>query len=137
MFYGRFQSFSVSHTCHMFWFVHCYYQGRIQTENGSVQTLWAPKNMPLKMKKRTRKIELPCVLFKRTSYTAKKKWLKVCKIIQLNKVFLLLRNLTRPAVWNVVPKFLLDATMWAICQRKLIANHYHTNHNHENISMSK
>ena len=49
------------------------------------------KNAP-KMKERKRKWlfsnnisqvnkELPCVLFERTSYTAKKKYLKACKII--------------------------------------------------------
>ena len=31
-------------------------QGRIQTENGSVQMLWAPKKMSPKMKKRKRKL---------------------------------------------------------------------------------
>ena len=62
-------------------------QGCIQTENGSVRMLWAPKKMPPKMKMRKRKLllsvkisqvnnELPCVLFKKTSYTAKNKWLK-------------------------------------------------------------
>ena len=60
----------------------------IQTENGSPQTLWAPKKMSPKMK-RKRKVcvavwktpwehnELSCILYKRTSYTAKKKWLSV------------------------------------------------------------
>ena len=57
-------------------------QGCIQTENGSIQMLWAPKKMPPKMKMRKRKLllsvkisqvnnELPCVLFKKTCYTAK------------------------------------------------------------------
>ena len=62
-------------------------QGCIQTENGSVHMLWAPKKMPPKKKMRKRKLllsvkisqvnnEFPCVLFKKTSYTAKNKWLK-------------------------------------------------------------
>ena len=33
-------------------------QGRIQTENGSVQTLWEPKKKSQKMKKRKRKLLL-------------------------------------------------------------------------------
>ena len=51
-------------------------QGCIQTENGSIQMLWAPKKMPPKMKMRKRKLllsvkisqvnnQLPCVLFKK------------------------------------------------------------------------
>ena len=32
-------------------------QGRVQTENGSVQTLWAPKKMSPKIKKRKKKKE--------------------------------------------------------------------------------
>ena len=39
-------------------------QGRIQTENGSVQTLWAPKKMSPKMKKRKRKLFLSDKLLK-------------------------------------------------------------------------
>ena len=34
------------------------YQGGIQTENGTVQTLWAPKKISPKMKKRKRKLLL-------------------------------------------------------------------------------
>ena len=36
------------------------------------------------------KNELPCVIFKRTYYAAKMKWLKKCKTIQINKIFLVL-----------------------------------------------
>ena len=32
-------------------------QGRVQTENGSVKTLWAPKKMSPKIKKRKKKKE--------------------------------------------------------------------------------
>ena len=59
-------------------------QGRIQTGNGSVQELWAPKKMSLKMKKIKAKLLLSDKFLSfpkicSNSYTAKKKWLKVCK----------------------------------------------------------
>ena len=61
-------------------------QGRIQTGNGSVQTLWRPKNVPKNEEEQNKVVvwldsELPYVLFKRTSYTTKNEWLKVCKTI--------------------------------------------------------
>ena len=46
------------------------------------------------------------------SYTAKKKWLKVYKTIQISNTFLVLRKSTRPPAENVVPKFLIDATFF-------------------------
>ena len=54
---------------------------------------------------------IPCVLFKRTSYIAKKKWLNLCKTIPTNEIFLVLRQSTRPTTKNVVPEFLLVAKL--------------------------
>ena len=55
--------------------------------------------------------ELPYVLFKRTSYKAKKKCLKKCEILYINKILLVLRKLDETPNENVDPKFLLDATL--------------------------
>ena len=55
--------------------------------------------------------ELLNVLFKRTPYKAKTKWLKNCKTIAINKILLVLRKSITPPAWNAVPKFLLDATL--------------------------
>ena len=52
-------------------------QGRIQTGNNSVKNI--PKNK--EEKKKTVVFEIFCALFRRTSYTAKRKWLKVSKTI--------------------------------------------------------
>ena len=67
----------------------------IQTENSSVQTLQTLKKMLPKNEEEKKKVvlwyisqgsnELSSVLFKTTSYTAKKKWLKVCRVIQISK----------------------------------------------------
>ena len=51
------------------------------------------------------------LLLKLTSYAAKKKRLKVCKILQINIVLLILRKLTRIPAENGDPTFLLDATL--------------------------
>ena len=56
-------------------------QGRIETGNGSAQTLYLPKKLLPKMKKKMTaasyisqvKTEITFVLFERISYTAKKK----------------------------------------------------------------
>ena len=45
---------------------HWLIQGQIQTENGSVQTLWAPEKMSPKMKKRKRKLFLSDNFLKKT-----------------------------------------------------------------------
>ena len=50
-------------------------------------------------------------MFKRTSSTAKKKQLKVCKTIKINNILLVLRQSTRHPAGTVVPKFVLDVTL--------------------------
>ena len=56
--------------------------------------------------------ELPCVLLKRASYTAKKKGLKMCKLHYKSIKFCCYRGKwTRSLAENIVPKFLLYVTL--------------------------
>ena len=48
--------------------------------------------------------KLPSVLFKRTSYTDKKKWLKVRKTTWINKIFLVLRKVNQNPSWKRCPQ---------------------------------
>ena len=64
--------------------------------------------------------ELHCVLFKKTSYTAKKKCLRVSKIIYINKTLLVLRRVDQPSAESVVPKFILDTILLAVRGKTLL-----------------
>lgn len=75
-------------------------QGRIHTGNDNVQMHGRPKKHPKKWRAKeivvVSKIpELSCVLFKRTSDIAKKKWLEVCKTRKSRKFCWYWGKLTR------------------------------------------